>query len=99
MTESIFLSGISVADFKNMMATLIEQAITKNNQTNTHASREIKLALTRKEVSAMLGGVSTPTLIEWSKTGYLKSFNIGSKVRYKLADVEAFINNRSKAAA
>jgi len=99
MAESILFNGISLADFKSMMTGLIEQAIEKNTQPTTHATKEIKLALTRKEVSAMLGGVSTPTLIEWSKTGYLKSFNIGRKIRYRPADVQEFIDNRRKAAA
>jgi len=99
MNESIILSGISIADFKSMMSILVEQAVEKRTYQAPHQPKELKLILTRKEVSSLLGSVSNPTLIEWSKTGYLKSFNIGRKVRYTLADVQEFIHNRKRAAA
>ncbi len=99
MEQQILFSGISIPDFKIMMATLIKEAVEKRGQYVAPQPKEPKLILTRKEVAIMLGGVSNPTLIEWSKTGYLKSFHMGRKVRYRLADVQAFIDNRMKAAA
>lgn len=47
--------------------------------------------LTRKEASQMLS-VSLPTLHEWSKTGKIKGYRIGSRVRYKKAELEAALS-------
>ena len=50
--------------------------------------------LTRKEVASLLK-ISLPTLNELSKSGQLKSYRIGSKVLYKLNEVEDAVKERN----
>src|SRR4051812_640679 len=98
MNETTMVTGINVTDLMNRIESIIEQAIERKAQASQ--LKEAKQILTRKEVAAMLGGVSNPILTEWSKTGYLPSFKLGvRKVRYRLDVVQDFINNRLKAAA
>ncbi len=42
--------------------------------------------ITREQAAKYLG-VSLPTLNEWTKTGVLKGYRIGSRVRYKLPEI------------
>ncbi len=43
---------------------------------------------TRKDAAALLG-ISLPTLGEYTKTGIIKGYRIGSRVRYKRSELEA----------
>ena len=46
--------------------------------------------LTRKETAQILR-VTLPTLYDWTKRGYLQSYRMGSRIRYKRSEVnEAF---------
>jgi excisionase family DNA binding protein len=42
--------------------------------------------LTRKQASKLLD-ISLPTLLDWTKTGKIIGYRIGSRVRYKRTDV------------
>ncbi len=50
----------------------------------------IEPLLTQEEVTNILK-VDTTTLWRWNKSGYLLSLKIGGKVRYRQADITAFI--------
>lgn len=45
--------------------------------------------LTRKETCKRLGGISLPTLNEYTKTGRIKGNRIGRRVLYSPADIDA----------
>ena len=48
--------------------------------------------LTRMEVAGILG-ISLPTLNEYTKNGTIQGTRIGTRVRYRMADVEAALKN------
>jgi excisionase family DNA binding protein len=48
--------------------------------------------ITRKEAAQILR-VSLVTISDWSKKGVLKPYYIGSRVRFKLAEIEAILNS------
>jgi excisionase family DNA binding protein len=48
--------------------------------------------LTRQETAQLLG-VTLPTLHEWTKNGTIQGTRIGTRVRYRLADVEASLKD------
>lgn len=50
---------------------------------------------TPKQVSEILG-VNLSTLWAWSKKGYLVPSEIGAKRRYKMSEVKALLEGRSK---
>lgn len=47
--------------------------------------------LTRKETAELLK-VTPVTLWQWDRTGKLKALRLNSRVRYRMKDVETFIN-------
>jgi len=50
--------------------------------------------LTRTEVAKLLH-ISLPTLSDWTKTGRLKSYRIGSRVLYKREEIDAGLKKTS----
>ena len=71
----VSLHDLEVA-VQNVVDKLLEQ---RENKPETY--------LTAEETAKRLG-VDRSTLWRWNKEGYLRSIKIGSKVRYKLSDVE-----------
>ena len=49
--------------------------------------------LTRREVASLLK-ITLPTLYDWTKMGWIKSYKIGSRILYKSIEVENSIQNR-----
>ena len=47
--------------------------------------------ITRKETALILG-ISLPTLNDWSKNGIIPSNRIATRVRYKKSDIEASLD-------
>lgn len=47
--------------------------------------------LTRKEAAKMLS-ISLPTLHQWSLAGKIKGYRIGTRVRYKKAELESALS-------
>ena len=55
-----------------------------------YPSNSVDDFLTRNETAQMLR-VTLPTLYDWTKRGYLQSYRMGSRIRYKRSEVnEAF---------
>lgn len=48
----------------------------------------------RKQVSQILG-VSTITIIDWDKKEITKPIRIGTRIRYKLSDIESLLEPKS----
>ncbi len=86
----ILLNGIKVNELLQKIGQLIDEKIgniqhpTQKNQSNL---------ISRKEVSRLLK-ISLPTLHDWTKSGLLTSYRIGSRILYKLAEVEESITQR-----
>ena len=49
--------------------------------------------LTKKEVQELLQ-VTSQTLIDWNKSGYLRNVKVCKNVRYRKIDIDALINKR-----
>lgn len=79
---------ISVGDLYSFAGELISGVIDALNK--SHARKTAEQLLTSDEVADILK-VSKMTLHRWNKRGVLPKIEIGSKRRYRRADIEAFI--------
>lgn len=78
---------LSLADLREFVNELLENGTAANPApAEVERSREL---MTRDEVCEYLG-VTKPTLHRWNKLGYLTCVKVGSKVRYRREDIEAF---------
>ncbi len=77
--------SISEPELKNLLRETVLEVITENLP-NQQPKQGIEL-LTRQDVSELLG-VSLVTLNQWTKDGQIKAHRIGSRVRYRIEDVE-----------
>lgn len=80
---------LSLADLREFVTELVENgtaAAPAPAPVEVERSREL---MTRDEVCEYLG-VTKPTLHRWNKLGYLTCIKVGSKVRYRREDIEAF---------
>lgn len=81
MTNQIILNGINLEQFYSRLEKIIEEKI--------HSQKPIvapKDFISRLEVSKLLR-ISLPTLHQYTKEGWLKSYKIGSRVLYKRDEV------------
>lgn len=81
MNNSIILDQISRDELKQIIVDVFQTLITP-----PPAQVENDF-ITRKETAKRLG-LSLPTLNEYSKTGVIPSYRIGSRVRYKSNEIE-----------
>lgn len=81
--NDVVLSPISLKEFE----TLIRNCVKDELQNLPSSAPQETEYITRREAAAILG-VSLPTLNDWSKRGILTSYTIGTRVRYKKAEVE-----------
>ena len=72
---------------------LISEAVAEQfNKFQPQQEKEPIKILTRVETAQMLG-VTLPTLHEWTKNGTIQGTRIGTRVRYRMADVEAALKD------
>lgn len=62
-------------------------AAIENKLTNLQPKQATEF-LTRKQTADLLG-ISLPTLSDWTFSGKLKGYRIGSRIRYKRHEIEA----------
>jgi excisionase family DNA binding protein len=87
---AIILNGLSVSDFREIITEAVREEIkTSLPQPEKEAPNE--KYLTRKETAGILR-VSLPTLNDWTKTGKIKGYRIGNRVRYKRNEVSEALN-------
>jgi excisionase family DNA binding protein len=86
--ENMLLVGINGDQLLERIGQLIDSKLSKIAPP-TH-EKQSKF-ITRQEVAGYLK-ISLPTLNEWTKLGWLQSYKVGSRVLYKLEEVEASIN-------
>lgn len=77
---SITISAIELKEFAN---SLIDEAVAR-------FTPHEETYITALQASKRLG-VDRSTLWRWDKENYLKTVKIGSKVRYKLSDIEKIL--------
>jgi len=80
---------LSLEDLREFVTELLENgtaAAPAPAPAEVERSREL---MTRDEVCEYLG-VTKPTLHRWNKQGYLTCVKVGTKVRYRREDIEAF---------
>ena len=78
---------LSLEDLREFVTELLE-----NGTAAAPAPVEVERSrdlMTRDEVCEYLG-VTKPTLHRWNKQGFLTCVKVGSKVRYRREDIEAF---------
>jgi excisionase family DNA binding protein len=78
----LLLDQISRDELKQLIADVFQ---TLHQPVPTPAENEF---ITRETTARKLG-ISLPTLNEYSKTGIIPSYRIGSRVRYKSNEIEA----------
>ena len=78
----ILFTGVTVNDLLLQIGQLIDSKI-GNLPLNENKQSDY---LSRKEVAQLLK-ITLPTLHDWSKLGYLKSYKIGTRVLYKQSEV------------
>lgn len=89
--EQILLNGIKVNELLEKIGQLIDSKIGKaDNQKKLQNQSNF---ISRLEVAKLLK-ISLPTLNDWTKEGLLKSYRIGTRVLYKLHEVEESIKHR-----
>lgn len=78
---------VSAEDLRNYSEKLIEETLSKMSKPEENESY-----IDVSEVINILK-VERSTLWRWNKNGYLKSYKIGGKVRYKLSEVKGLLSN------
>ena len=87
---------MTAEQFKSMVKETAEELSQKNNPWDTPAPEsladdDIEDYLSREETAEKLG-VNLSTLWRWNKEGYLPCVKIGSKVKYPMSIIRAFID-------
>lgn len=81
-------------DFKSLVATAVKEAVKSEFESQSFNITEgPKTYLTRKEAAELLG-VSLPTLNDWSKSGIVPSYKLGTRVRYRLVDIQTALRKQ-----
>jgi len=82
--EQIILHQTPTAELVALISTAVAEQLQKQQ---VPTEKEPLKLLTRHETARMLG-ISLPTLHVWTKDGTIQGGKIGSRVRYRLTDVE-----------
>ena len=87
--NEILLNGINLDELLTRIDKLLETRL------KIFTSKENKsILLSRDEVATFLK-ITLPTLNDWTKLGWLKSYKMGNRVLYKLEEVEQALKNTS----
>lgn len=92
MTQQIILTPFSVEQFQSEIANAVRLGLEQlqTNQKNTITPEQTEL-LTRNEVCDLLH-ITLPTLHQWTKEGVVTGYRIGTRIRYKRAEILATLN-------
>jgi excisionase family DNA binding protein len=87
--ENVLLTSIRIEELKAVISDTVRSELSKHLE-NRDAPRPAEL-LTRKAAAKFLD-ISLPTLLEFTKTGKVKGYRIGTRVRYKQTELEQALN-------
>ena len=90
--NQVLFTGINLNELLEKIGQLIEFKLQGSFQKSNPTLNQSTL-ISRKEVAKLLK-ISLPTLNEWTKSGLLKSYRIGTRILYKLSEVEESITQR-----
>lgn len=82
------------AEFQQLIIKAVEDTLRNVLGVLTPNNEPAKEILTRKETAKMLG-ISLTTLYNYTKQGVIRSCTVGYSVRYRLADIEDAMNNKT----
>lgn len=95
----IILNGLTTLQLKELFCEVLNEHLqfpSKNQKTGLETTYEVvdntKL-LTRVETAQILQ-ISLPTLHVYTKRGLIKSYRIGTKIRYKFHEIEEALTSR-----
>lgn len=91
MEKLIILQGVKLDDLLSQIDQLIEKKLTEH--LNSPKPKEQSKYLSRKEAAELLK-ITLPTLYDWTKLGWLKSYRIGHRILYKEREIEASLIQR-----
>ncbi len=80
--QNLILTQLSIEQLQNIINDAVKSGIERTAPTQTDATK----LLTRKEVCELLS-ITAPTLHEWTKTGIVAAYKVGTRVRYKHSEV------------
>ena len=80
---------LSLEDLREFVTELLENGTAAAPAPAPAVVERSRELMTRDEVCEYLG-VTKPTLHRWNKQGYLTCVKVGTKVRYRREDIEAF---------
>jgi len=92
MQNEIILNGISFEQLENSIKTIVQNEVQKIVSGLVPAPEPSPELITRKETALILG-VSLPTLNDWTKNGTIPAQRIGTRVRYNRANVYASLKD------
>lgn len=109
-TQPVLFTGLSLGELKEFFTGILEEQLGRKLESNSsfyfdgvcidgskskHASQmDASIYLTRGEVAKQLQ-ISLPTLHNYTKEGFIKSYRLGGKVRYKADEVETALTERN----
>ena len=82
--NEILLNGINVEQLLERIGELLDSRL---NSSTTQKTEIQSNYLSRAEVAKLLK-ITLPTLHDWTKLGWLKSYKMGSRVLYKPEEIE-----------
>lgn len=82
--KTLCLMPISIEELEGTIRKIITDSLREN--LNSSPSKSDGDFLTRNETAQLLR-VTLPTLYDWTKRGYLISYRMGSRIRYKRSEV------------
>jgi excisionase family DNA binding protein len=88
--ENLILSPIPLEQLKTVISDTIRIELSRRLDNEPQARTQTEL-LTRKETASFLG-ISLPTLLDYTKMGKVVGYRIGTRVRYKRAELEQALN-------
>ena len=86
MPNEIILSGMSNEQLQESIRNTVRSEFEKLLSGLTTTPEPVPELITRKE-TAQIYGISLVTLNEWTKNGIIPAQRIGTRIRYKRADV------------
>jgi excisionase family DNA binding protein len=84
MDKPIYLLPISIERMEDSMRKVFAELLCEDHSSKSTSSDGDYL--TRNETAQMLR-VTLPTLADWTKRGILKSYRMGTRIRYKRSEV------------
>jgi len=85
--NNIILSPIPFDELKNALTNIVRHEL-KNELQQLAPKEKSEDLLIRKETASLLG-VSLHTLHDWTTSGKIPAYRIGSRVRYKRLEIES----------